>query len=384
MRRAFASALVFAVLAVVACSYDFDGAFAEGGIAPPIPSEAAADAPRTIDARSEPPDACPPLERGSALRPLRPDSTGALRHVATGGDDAADGTLERPWRTIQKASDTLAPGETAIVHEGQYTDDVRLTRSGSSTAPLTFRAADGETAVIRAPMNVAGSFVRVQGLVFDGTGNPLLVTGSDVDIVGCEVRSTTNTSIRLLSGDRVSVIGCRIHNGAGRGISVAGGSDALIANNIVVDHDGPAIFLGPNPQRTVVTQNTLVRNDHGVLLTTVSDDAGTVSFSIVVNNVMASNRTYGVALADGSRQRGTVVRNNLIFGSVGGAIYNLDSSSGTFEADPRFVSVPDDLHMGPDSIALGRALAEYSLPSDLDGACRPSGDGGADLGALEQ
>jgi hypothetical protein len=39
-------------------------------------------------------------------------------HVATTGDDAGAGTADAPWRTIQHAADSVAPGDTVVVHAG--------------------------------------------------------------------------------------------------------------------------------------------------------------------------------------------------------------------------------------------------------------------------
>ena len=46
--------------------------------------------------------------------------------VATDGDDAAPGTSDEPWATLQKAADTVPPGATVYVRGGTYAQLVQL------------------------------------------------------------------------------------------------------------------------------------------------------------------------------------------------------------------------------------------------------------------
>jgi hypothetical protein len=55
------------------------------------------------------------------LPPPLPRSDGETFFVATTGSDTAPGTVDQPWRTIQHAADTLAPGQIALVRDGSYT-----------------------------------------------------------------------------------------------------------------------------------------------------------------------------------------------------------------------------------------------------------------------
>src|SRR3989344_9120359 len=76
-----------------------------------------------------------------------PQSTPAqffcTHYVATTGNDANPGTQNQPWRTIQKAADSVVPGNVVCVRGGTYAG-VTITRSGTETAPITFRVAAGE------------------------------------------------------------------------------------------------------------------------------------------------------------------------------------------------------------------------------------------------
>jgi len=57
--------------------------------------------------------------------------------VAFDGTDSNNGSQERPFRTIQKAADTMKAGDTCYVRSGLYRQVVRLKRSGSKDKPVT-------------------------------------------------------------------------------------------------------------------------------------------------------------------------------------------------------------------------------------------------------
>ncbi|MDQ1050366.1 right-handed parallel beta-helix repeat-containing protein [Streptomyces sp. V4I2] len=70
--------------------------------------------------------------------------------VATSGNDSAPGTLAQPLRTVQRAVDLAAPGDTIAVRGGTYplTDNITITTSGTASAPITLGAYQGERVVI--------------------------------------------------------------------------------------------------------------------------------------------------------------------------------------------------------------------------------------------
>ena len=78
-------------------------------------------------------------------------------HVATNGADTADGSASHPFRTINRAAELARPGDTVIVHGGEYREWVRPRRGGLSGArPITYQAAPGEYVAIKGSEPVAG------------------------------------------------------------------------------------------------------------------------------------------------------------------------------------------------------------------------------------
>jgi alpha-N-arabinofuranosidase len=77
-------------------------------------------------------------------------------HVATNGFDAATGTKNAPFKTIQRAADVMQPGDACIVHVGTYREWVKPPRGGESEEQrITFKAAPGEDVVIKGSERVA-------------------------------------------------------------------------------------------------------------------------------------------------------------------------------------------------------------------------------------
>lgn len=70
-------------------------------------------------------------------------------HVApSGSDSGGDGSQVRPFASIAKAAQALAPGDTCVLRAGVYRETVRPARSGEPGKPITFIAAGDGPVVI--------------------------------------------------------------------------------------------------------------------------------------------------------------------------------------------------------------------------------------------
>src|SRR5258705_226240 len=76
------------------------------------------------------------------------------------GSDSNSGTSSAPWKTIQKAANTVEPGSVVSVNAGTYNERVALTRSGSVGAPVTFQA---RGTVVTQGFTIYADYVRVVG-----------------------------------------------------------------------------------------------------------------------------------------------------------------------------------------------------------------------------
>jgi len=69
-------------------------------------------------------------------------------HVSPNGKDTNPGTIDKPFRTIQAAVNSMNPGDVCIVHTGTYRESIEIPKSGNAAASITIKAANGEHTVI--------------------------------------------------------------------------------------------------------------------------------------------------------------------------------------------------------------------------------------------
>ena len=140
----------------------------------------------------------------------------ATYYVSTIGNDANSGTQTSPWRTIQKAANTIVAGNTVIVNAGNYDEVVTETTSGTDSNLIHYLT---NGSVIVKGFNLSGNYIELNGFT---------VTQTD-----CAVN--WNGSIEV------------------------SGSNSLIRNNTVKDSTRIGIKLTPISNNNTVTNNTIVR-----------------------------------------------------------------------------------------------------------------------------
>lgn len=70
-------------------------------------------------------------------------------YVSMSGNDSNNGSSDSPWLSINKAAQTLMPGDTVIVREGIYNETVNPVRGGTNDSlRITYQAAKGEKVII--------------------------------------------------------------------------------------------------------------------------------------------------------------------------------------------------------------------------------------------
>ncbi|SDC05420.1 Right handed beta helix region [Paenibacillus sp. UNCCL117] len=120
----------------------------------------------------------------------------------SGSDSTGDGSEANPWRTVQKAADSMAPGDICFIREGVYRETVTPVQSGTAEAPITFRSYPGETVVISGADPLVGwtEDTVAPGAIFKapmawslGAGNQLFINGEMAE----EARWPNNTGTRL-------------------------------------------------------------------------------------------------------------------------------------------------------------------------------------------
>src|SRR5215510_14137028 len=83
------------------------------------------------------------------------DSRAAIYYVdGSAGEDSNEGTLLKPFETINRGTQVLRPGDTLYIRAGTYSESLSNSiPSGSSwSAPVTVAAYNGEIVTLKPPL----------------------------------------------------------------------------------------------------------------------------------------------------------------------------------------------------------------------------------------
>ncbi|AOW77057.1 hypothetical protein A3Q34_09430 [Colwellia sp. PAMC 20917] len=208
-------------------------------------------------------------------------------YVSNYGHDSYDGTNQRPWKTLQHASNLAEPGDTINVEKGNYRP-FTISKSGTKDLPITFSADNA----------------KIDG--FEGSSRD-----------GIEIKNANHITIK----------GFEVHHANRAGISAVTCSDITIEWNKLVKNNMWGIFTGFCSNLTI-NNNIATKSvkQHGIYVSNTSDNIS------VHDNITHSNNAAGIQL-NGDKNMGGIglitnarVYNNLIYhnGKAGGSALNMD------------------------------------------------------------
>ncbi len=115
----------------------------------------------------------------------------SIYYVATTGNDINPGTRAQPWQTIEKATNSLKSGDTAVVLSGTYDEKIEISTSG-----ITLQA---EGKVTTKGVYISGNSNTFRGFTITdpSSGAGIEVHGSDNLIEGNEIYHTMQDGIRF-------------------------------------------------------------------------------------------------------------------------------------------------------------------------------------------
>jgi hypothetical protein len=341
-------------------------------------------------------------------------------HVATTGSDANPGTATQPFLTIQHAADIVNPGDGVLVGDGVYTGGatvVAISRSGTATNRIVFRAVNRWKAVIDGQNNnsntgiaIPGGYVWVEGFEVQNTsrygidtdvGHDQVVIGNHVHDIGHICTDNTGGIVGIdayasglvIAGNLIHDVG-RLGPGEGtppcsvstnnwqnhdHGIYNGIGTNVIIANNVFYNlthgwaiqrYDGQGAvvhglfilnntFVGANPNR-----------DAQIIIATPTTNL------VIANNIFYQPANAGVLFENagsGGMLTGNVTTGGLQIGGSG-----LTASANLTSTDPLFVDARGlDFHLTAPSPARGAGQARWCPPTDYDGVARSACGAGA-------
>lgn len=360
-------------------------------------------------------------------------SSGAVRYVRAGGNNALDGdSPETAWGTVAYAASRVAPGDTVYVGAGSYGGRVSLTDLGQHNAvPVRFIADTEGThtgdagAVEIVSGEVAIALQRAGGVEFHGfrvrnAGTPATLVNADnsrgVTLEGC-VLEAGGAAVRGQNDYSLVVRDCTVSSEQGHAFYLQGGAADVTGTTVtgvgpthsavypmnfcVVTVDRCSLLDGydavSSSGATVTLRNTVIANARRHAVHVVNNTQLTL-----VHCTVADAAGSGVR-ADGGSQ---TIRNTIFAGLGGNAIIRLNMSgmsvagclffdytgalangitvADALEGDPLFVDPSNNLYTLSDGSPAIDAGVDASAFTTVDriGRARPAGTGW-DVGAYE-
>ncbi|MFD0570603.1 right-handed parallel beta-helix repeat-containing protein [Kitasatospora gansuensis] len=214
--------------------------------------------------------------------------------------DTGSGLQAQPFCTVQKAADVVLPGQTVSIAPGDYPEQVKLTRSGTANAPITFTRTPyvwgqwpsdvtvGSRELATGLSVVRAEHVRIKDLHFAGSQYGLLVENStDVEAMSGQVTGAAAASVRVTGADSRDVTVGRFWLSFmwGSGIVVDGGAKhTTLTTNLINGPGATGISVVDAPATVVVSNSVFDSCWTGLELGGAATDA------VVVNNVVATGQ----------------------------------------------------------------------------------------------
>lgn len=281
-------------------------------------------------------------------------------YVATNGSDSNPGTIDKPWKTLQKAADVVAGGDTAYFRAGTYSGGVRFKEKHPPAGQwITFKPYNGEVVVIDSSgsrldsaIDIAGaSYLIIEGFKVTNVNYPSnLVHSCDLNNDPSGSCAAKAASLRGAGGYGISLTGTYYgnassdnhhiiirnnevhHNTAygiiagGRKLGTPGQHDIEISNNHLHDNGIPGLKEGYGTYlkgtRLHVYGNVAHHNTGNNFRFATVDHVGTDELidSVIENNV--SYATEGPWLHAGSSGVVDAGAGLVIWGGIGNVVRN--------------------------------------------------------------
>ena len=264
-------------------------------------------------------------------------TVGQPYYVDPNGNDNNSGTLAEPWKTIQKAANTLTPGDTVYVRGGVYNEKITLNVSGSANnGYITFRNYENEVPILD------GTELSVP----DGNNGMFLIVDQHYIIIeGFEIRNYRTSTPDIIP------VGIHIRGDAHH-IQLKNNHIHHIETNAPVDEDlmgadahGIAVYGTSSPDSI---NNILIEGNelHDLILGSSEGLVinGNVTLFTVSNNIVYDCDNIGIDFigfedtapnSDYDQARGGVVSDNIVYNitSFGNPAYGNEYSAGGIYVD---------------------------------------------------
>lgn len=292
-------------------------------------------------------------------------------YVSPTGSDSNTGTASAPFKTVQKALDTVKAGQTIYLREGTYTALNTFKSSGTEGNYITLRNYPGEKPYLTMTAGSSGAILRLdgndyikiegleigglssaiaQGILLDGNENHVIIRNNDIhNFVTTKPGENENGEANAIlcygegkteedSINNICIENNLVHNnttGWCESVSVTGNTKYVnIINNTVYDNTNIGIdFYGnagycsipalDQPRYCVAAGNVIYGSicDYAECAGLYVDGAR----DIVLENNISHDNMYGIEIGSEELQadypvKNIIARNNLVYNNSAGGI----------------------------------------------------------------
>ncbi len=237
-------------------------------------------------------------------------------YVATNGNDSTGtGTQAKPWKTIQKAADSVGTGSTVLIQPGTYRDAVYISIEATSANPVVFRG------------NGAGVIIDADGVDRDAV---YIEASSYVTWENIRIQEAPRAGLRVSVSDHVTIRNNVFANNARWGLFTDFSDDLLIEGNesfgATIEH---GIYFSNSGDRPTIRGNVIHDNyANGLHMNgdIYSGGDGIITSAVVEGNYIYNNGVGGGSGINMDGVQSSTVRNNVIFNThaSGISMYQID------------------------------------------------------------
>lgn len=278
-------------------------------------------------------------------------------YVSPTGNDSDPGTKDAPWRTLQKAAESVNPGQVVVVKEGMYDEYITISGNGSSENDRVIFFSETLYGAACLGFKISGSYVKIDGFTVEADGvknwtGIYIDKASYVDVINCFIKECPMGGIRSAGTENNRFIDNKIvHNGQ-YGISLIGSNGLIEGNEISstvqyhpkgnepgftgADADGLRIFGAYNIIRGNAVKNIADPEDSGnidphsdCIQTWDGESQGrpVMTNTVIEGNFFSVNHPSGkgimISALNGNACHDLMIKNNIIeFRDIGISAYN--------------------------------------------------------------
>lgn len=256
--------------------------------------------------------------------------------VSPTGSDAAVGSASKPWKTLQKAVDSVVAGDTVNVAKGDYAGFAKYGLKGTADKPIVFLAEPGVNIVSKAPAETALD-VGIELSGYDPASGSAYVTlsGFNVNNASGTIKGSLSAGIRTRYSHDISIENCGVVSAGWVGVYAAYCSRLTISNcssvgnNLFVDAGtarNHGIYIANSSSNVSIIGCTVGGNNGNGLH--LNGDGGVNTGFTIEGNTIYGNGSLGGSAINGDGLQNSTIKNNLIVAnkSKGIALYNIDAT----------------------------------------------------------